>query len=217
MKRKSIFIGATVVLMLAFVLGAVAYKREKADQSAQLAERNRAHLVRMHSPTVGREDAPVVIVEFLDPACSTCRQFYPLVKRMLAANPDRIRLVVRFAPFHEGSDTVLKILAAARKQGKFWPALEAVLDAQPQWAPDHRPQVALVWRHLEGLGLDLERMRFDMTAPEIAAMITQDLEDARALNVTKTPEFFVNGRPLPTFGYDPLKELVDNALASAGR
>ncbi|NMG42229.1 thioredoxin domain-containing protein [Aromatoleum toluvorans] len=34
----------------------------------------------MHSPTLGKADAPVVIVEFLDPACETCRAFYPRVK-----------------------------------------------------------------------------------------------------------------------------------------
>lgn len=217
MKQKSLFIAVAVGLLLVFLLGARYYKGQKEDLSAQVPERDRARLLRMHSPTLGKDDAPVVIVEFFDPACSTCREFYPLVKRMLTENPDRIRLVLRFAPFHEGSDTVLKILAAARKQGKFWPALEAVLAAQPQWAPNHRPQAALVWKHLEGLGLDLERMRFDMTAPEIASMIAQDLDDARVLNVTKTPEFFVNGRPLPTFGYDPLKELVSKALAAAAR
>jgi protein-disulfide isomerase len=53
-----------------------------------------------------------------------------------------------------------------------------------------------------------------MNAPEVARMIAQDLEDARVLNVTQTPEFFVNGRPLPSFGYDQLKVLVDKALAS---
>jgi len=136
---------------------------------------------------------------------------------MMAANPDRIRLVLRYAPFHNGSDRVVAILEAARKQGKFWPALEALLAAQAAWAPHHTPQVGLVWKHLEGLGLNLEQVRADMTAPEIASVIAQDLEDARALNVTKTPEFFVNGRPLPSFGYEPLKRLVDQALASARR
>jgi len=52
---------------------------------------------------------------------------------------------------------------------------------------------------------------------QAARAIAQDLDDARILNVTKTPEFFVNGRPLPSFGYDQLKELVDKALASARR
>ncbi len=217
MKQKTLFIVAAVGLLLAFLLGMLVYKSEKIDQSAQLAERNRVHLVRMHSPTLGKADAPVVIVEFLDPACETCREFYPLVKEMMAANPDRIRLVLRYAPFHDGSDKVVAVLEAARKQGKFWPALEALLAAQNEWVLHHKPQVALVWKHLEGLGLNLEQLRADMTAPEIASVIAQDLDDARALNVTKTPEFFVNGRPLPSFGYEPLKGLVNEALASARR
>ena len=217
MKQKTLFIVAAVLLLLVFALGTLVYKSEKTDQSVQLTERNRERLVRMHSPALGKADAPVVIVEFLDPACETCRAFYPLVKEMMAKNPDRIRLVLRYAPFHNGSDKVVAVLEAARKQGKFWPALEAILAAQAQWAPNHTPQVNLVWKHLEGLGLNLEQMRSDMTAPEIAAVIAQDLDDARALNVTKTPEFFVNGKPLPSFGYDPLKALVDEALASARR
>jgi protein-disulfide isomerase len=41
------------------------------------------------------------------------------------------------------------------------------------------------------------------------------LLDAQTLGVRKTPDFFVNGRPLPSFGYEPLKELVDQALRAA--
>ncbi|OGA16528.1 MAG: disulfide bond formation protein DsbA [Betaproteobacteria bacterium RIFCSPLOWO2_02_FULL_66_14] len=217
MKQKILFALAAIALLLAFALGTLIYKSQQSEQSAQLAESNRANLVRMHSPTLGRADAPVEIVEFLDPACETCKAFYPVVKQMMAANPDRIRLVLRYAPFHTGSDQVVAILEAARKQGKLWPALEAILASQAAWAPNHRPQADLVWRHLEGLGLDLERVRIDMAAPEVARVIAQDLEDARVLNVTKTPEFFVNGRPLPSFGYEQLKKLVDEALASARR
>jgi protein-disulfide isomerase len=217
MKQKTLFIVAAVGLLLVFLLGARYYKSGKEDLSAQVPESDRARLVRMHSPTLGKDDAPVVIVEFLDPACPTCRDFYPLVKEMMAANPGRIRLVLRHAPFHDGSDKVVAVLAAARKQGKFWPALEALLATQAEWAPHHKPQVTLVWKHLEGLGLNLEQMQFDMTSPEIASMIAQDLDDARVLHVTQTPEFFVNGRPLPSFGYDQLKALVDKALVTASR
>lgn len=156
-------------------------------------------------------------MEFLDPACETCRAFYSAVKQMMAANPDRIRLVLRYAPFHDGSDRVVAMLEAARKQGKFWPALEALLGAQSDWVQHHRADADRAWRHLDGLGLNLEQMRTDMTAPDIARVIAQDLEDARALKVTKTSEFFVNGRPLPSFGYEQLKGSVDQALASARR
>ncbi len=217
MKKKTLFIAAAVALLLVFVVGALVYKSGRIDQSAQLAERNRPNLARMHSPTLGKADAKVQIVEFLDPACGTCRAFYPLVKQMMADNPDQILLVLRYAPFHNGSEAVVAVLEAARKQGKFWPALEALLVSQADWAPRHTPQVNLVWKHLEGLGLDLEQVRADMMSPEIARVIRQDLDDAKALNVTKTPEFFVNGKPLPSFGYEQLKTLVDEALRSARR
>lgn len=212
MNQKTLFAVALSALAVLFVGAAMFYSAQQEKEAAARAEANRTALQRMHAPTLGRADAPVVIVEFLDPACETCAAFYPLVKQMMAANPDKIRLVLRYAPFHNGSDKVVAVLEAARKQGKFWPALEALLATQAQWAPHHTPQVALVWPQLDGLGLNLEQMAFDMTAPEIGRVIAQDLDDARALNVTKTPEFFVNGKPLPSFGYEQLKSLVDEAL-----
>lgn len=217
MNRKTLFIATALALLLFFIVGALLYTAQKENKETQLIEANRAALVRMHSPTLGKADAPVVIVEFLDPACETCRAFYPLVKEMMAANPEKIRLVLRHAPFHNGSDQVVAVLEAARRQGKFWPALEALLAAQAEWSPHHTPQAALVWKHLEGLGLDLDKMRADSMSPEIARLIAQDLDDARTLNVSKTPSFFVNGKPLARFGYEPLKALVDEALRSAPR
>ena len=80
------------------------------------------------------------------------------------------------------SDYVVKVLEATRKQGKYWEALEALLATQSTWAPNHSPDPDLVWRQLEGLGLDLERVRQDMNAPDIARNLAQDIADAKALN-----------------------------------
>ena len=44
-----------------------------------------------------------------------------------------------------------------------------------------------------------------------------DAQDARALKVTQTPEFFVNGRGLPSFGYQQLQGLVAEAMGHAYR
>lgn len=215
--KKSLFISAAVILLLAFVGGALYYGTQKTEQAGQLAYENKSALVREHSPVLGHADARVEIVEFLDPACGTCRDFYPFVKEMLAAHPDRIRVVLRYAPFHQNSGYVVALLEAAGKQGKYWETLEALLAAQDDWVVQHAVQPERVWRHVEGLGLNLTQLRTDMNAPEIARLIAQDLEDARTLNVTKTPEFFVNGKPLTSFGYEPLETLVNEALASEYR
>lgn len=215
--KKMLFISAAVILLLAFVGGAIFYGAEKTEQAGQLAYENKSALVREHSRVLGHADARVEIVEFIDPACGTCRHFYPMVKEMLAAHPDRIRLVLRYAPFHPNADYVVALVEAAGKQGKYWETLEALLAAQDDWVVNHAVQPERVWRHLEGLGLDLAQLRKDMNAPDIASLIAQDMADVNTLNINKTPEFFVNGKPLPSFGYEPLKKLVGETLASEYR
>ena len=213
MKQKTLFIAAALSLLVLFVIGVLAYQSSREQEAEELAAANRSALLRMHSPSLGAAEAPVVIVEFLDPACETCAAFYPRVKALIAAYPQKIRLVLRYAPFHNGSDKVVGLLEAARKQGKFWPALERLLATQPAWSPRHSPDAALALAQLEGIGLNLDQLAFDMTSPEIAQVIAQDLADAQALNVSKTPEFFVNGRPLPSFGFDQLEKLLAEELA----
>lgn len=212
MKQKTLFILAAVGLLVAFAVAVLLRTAQVGDEATLHVEANREALIRMHSPTLGKPDAPVTIVEFLDPACETCAAFYPMVKQLMAAHPDQIRLVLRYAPFHNGSDKVVALLEAARKQGKLWPALEVLLKTQADWAPHHTPQAALAIKHLEGIGLNMEQLAFDVTATEISQVIAQDLGDARTLNVTKTPEFFVNNRPLPSFGFEQLETLVREEL-----
>jgi len=215
--KKTLFISVGVLLALVFLAGVLYFKAEKADQAELLAEQNRAGLVRDYSPALGPTAAKVRIVEFLDPACGTCKRFYPFVKDMLIAHPDEIHLTVRYAPFHEYSDYVVAMLFAAELQGKHWETLEALLEGQEDWVQNHVVQRERVWRHVENLGLNLEQLRTDMNSPEVIQKIEQDRADVQLMNVSKTPEFYVNGKPLPSFGYDPLKNRVDEALASAYR
>ena len=111
--KKFTVVGLVAVTTLFFYLGMNAYQsRVQTAQDVQVkAEQTR--LVRMHSPVFGPQNAPVTIVEFFDPACETCRAFYPIVKNLMAQYPDDVRLVIRYAPFHQGSDVVVKLLESS--------------------------------------------------------------------------------------------------------
>ncbi|MBL8361492.1 MAG: thioredoxin domain-containing protein, partial [Rubrivivax sp.] len=173
-------------------------------------------LVRPHSPIFGNPAAKVTIVEFFDPSCETCRAFYPIVKRMVNASFGQVRLVVRYAPLHQGSDTAVKILEAARQQGKYWEALERTLAAQPQWAAHDRPNPQMIWDFIGDIGLDMAKARADANGPAVDQMLRQDIADMQALKVDRTPGFFVNGTPLREFGEAQLKALVEQELKKAG-
>lgn len=110
MNRRNVVVGTVVVALAAFA-GAAAYYPSATVPAEPQEESN---LVRAHSPVIGPANAPVTIVEFLDPSCEACRAFYPIVKQIMEAFPEKTRLVIRYAPLHEGSDEAVGILEAAR-------------------------------------------------------------------------------------------------------
>jgi protein-disulfide isomerase len=214
MNSKKITVSVLVAVVLSFfAFGMYSYQQRvnnsQQDKASQAAQR----LVRMHSPVLGPVNAPVTIVEFFDPACETCREFYPIVKGLLKKYPNDVRLVVRYAPFHRNSDLVVKMLEASKVQGKYWEVLDAVLADQPQWASHGEPNLYVAYQSAVRVGVDLNKALFDAQSPAVAAALKQDVEDLTALEVTKTPTFFVNGRSLPSFGAAQLESLVAEEVA----
>ena len=201
-----------LVLVLAFVFGSRYYKDQQVQKYGFMAEENAELFVRDHSQTLGSDDAKVYLVEFMDPACETCAAFAPFIKQIMAANPGKIKLVIRYAPFHDGADNFVKILEAAKMQGKYWETLDVMFKTQNIWASHHNYQPERLWQVLPRAGVDIEQIKKDMHDPAIAKIIEQDMADVRALNVQKTPGYFVNGKPLQTFGYKQLYELVQSEL-----
>lgn len=203
------------IVLIAFYFGMNTYQRRVQNAQEQKATEQVDRLVRMHSPVLGPRNAPVTIVEFFDPACETCRAFYPIVKDLMKQYPNDVRLVMRYAPFHEGSDKVVKLLEASKRQDKYWPVLEMVLAAQPRWASHGKPDLEVAYKAAEQAGLDIQKALADAATPAVDAVLQQDVQDLTALEVTKTPTFFVNGRGLPSFGADQLAALVAEELAKA--
>ena len=206
--NRILFVAAGAVLIAAFFIGSWYYKTERVEELGSMAQEQASIFVRPHSPMLGSEDAKVTLVKFSDPACETCASFSPFVKQALANFPGQLKLVLRYASFHEGSENVVRILEAARKQGKFWETLELLYKRQNVWTLHHRVILSEVWPLLPEVGLDVERVRMDMRDQKIAAVIEQDLADAETLGVRKTPGFFVNGKPLQPFGARPLAALI---------
>jgi protein-disulfide isomerase len=210
--KRTVFIAAAVALVAAFFVGSHFYKSGRAEKLGFMAEDNAETFVRPYSPTLGSEEAKVYLVKFSDPACETCAAFSPYGKQALEAFPGKIKFVLRYAPFHKGSEDVVRILEAARRQDKFWETLDLLYKKQSNWTQNHRVIISRVWPLLPEVGLDVERIRADMNDPEITKIVEQDLADARALGVRRTPGFFVNGKPLEPFGARPLVELIRSEL-----
>ena len=224
--RKEVKILAliSVVVAVAVVFGARYYR--DAVQSERKGNANEdGPLVRPDSPVLGPADAPVTLVEFLDPECESCGAFQPTVKKILKDYGGKVRLVVRYMPLHPNSRLAAAYTEAAGEQGKYWEMQEVLFRRQPEWGEihGHGPQVAaaaarrepapvLFERYAAELGLDVGRVRAAVAENRYAAKVERDMKDGQSLGVSKTPTFFVNGRMLMRFSQQDLKALIDEEL-----
>ena len=215
MKKQYLVVTASALLIAVFASASYLYNSQKTDEASATAQKNTESLVRDYSPTMGDKNAKVTIVEFFDPACGTCKNFYPFVKHLMKANPGKIKLVMRYTPLHQGSDEVVKILEAARLQNKFWEALEETYATQSAWAINHMAHPDKLWVILSYSGLDIEKAKQDVLTPIVTQHVQQDIADAKQLQVSRTPGFFVNGKPLINFGYEQLQELVESEIRNS--
>lgn len=210
MSRRFIVIAISFLAIAGFVAATFLYKGSQ-TQATNAPIKADSTLTRFNAPSFGPASAPVTIVEFFDPSCESCRAFYPIVKQMMAKHPEDVRLVLRYKRLHVGSEEAIRLLEAARKQGVFVNVLEAVLESQPQWHDDATASAA--WEAAARAGLDVEKAREQAMAPDITAAIQRDAEDAQTLGVKGTPTFFVNGKPLQSFGAQPLYDLIRSEIS----
>ncbi|MBM3603237.1 MAG: disulfide bond formation protein DsbA [Alphaproteobacteria bacterium] len=219
MNRRTLVIGASAIGLAAFGGGAIVMTRNRqAEAEAQAAAAPAADmelLVRGYSPSFGPEDAPVTLVEFFDPSCEACRAFHPVVQDILTQFPDQVRVVMRYAAFHEGSDEAVGILETARMQDQFEPVLDALLERQPEWAVHGAPRLDLAWQIAGAAGLDLEKAQSMRLSPDIVGILNQDASDLETLGVRQTPTFFLDGRQLTNVTFESLISDVRNAVETS--
>lgn len=173
------------------------------------------YLYSEHAAQYGNKHAKVTIVEFFDPACESCRAYYPLVKQQIKQYNGKVQLIARPVAFHRNVDQVVAALEASKMQNKFWDALHVVFYYQSSWAINHTADVNLLYPYLQDIGLDIDKLKVDMNSQLVADIMQKDAQDAKVLRVFKTPTFFVNGQVLEEFGAAPFKALIAEQVKRA--
>tara|TARA_B110000208_G_scaffold111283_1_gene137386 strand:+ start:147 stop:743 length:597 start_codon:yes stop_codon:yes gene_type:complete len=166
----------------------------KADQSVALLSSRRDVLERdPNAPVLGNVDGDVTIVEFFDYNCPYCKRVKPEIQALMAADPD-IRLVCREWPIlGEGSVFAARAALAARNQGKYEEFHWAIMGLQG------RAEEASILNAAVEIGLDADKLRADMDAPEINEHIQTSMELAAALGFNGTPSFVIGEALVPGF------------------
>jgi protein-disulfide isomerase len=215
MNRRNLIGAAAIVAIAAFAGGTIWVNKTKSEAELAKVEADAAkavvnnELIRPHSPILGNPDAPVTLVEFFDPSCEACRAFFPYVEDLLKENEGKLRVVLRYAALHPGSDEAVRILETARLQGKFEPVLAAIIERQPQWAMHEGPDLEIAWKIAGEAGLDIAKAKLDRAQPSIVSVLNADSADVAKVGIEGTPSFFINGKPLIDFSPEGLKSQIE--------
>ena len=164
--------------------------REALDPARQLASRVATHreelLAGVGVPSLGDADGAVTVVEFFDYRCSYCKRSLDAVRAALAR--EGVRLQMREYPIlGEDSARAARMALAAARQGAYGDAHFALMAHAGNYDEASLETIAAE------IGLDIDRLRTDMAAPEVDAQIKANRELAARLGVTGTPAFLVLG------------------------
>lgn len=225
MKNKNVFIyafGFLIICLVGFLSLRFFYKnglnsnsqvnnsQPGSESSVMMREQL---LVKPHSAVKGPSSAEVTLVEFLDPECESCAAMYPVVQKIFNEYQDKIKVVIRYMPYHPNSKYVANILEGTKEQGKYWETLEVLFKNQELWGDHHNPQPENIPQVLNSLKLnDFEKILTEARAGKFNKIIEEDFMDGKALGVTGTPTFFVNGQMVEELSYEGIKVLLDKEL-----
>jgi protein-disulfide isomerase len=139
------------------------------------------------TPVVGPSGRAVEIVEFFDYRCAYCKRAEPVLRKLIAENPN-IRMVYKELPVL-GPESLLASHAsmAAYKQEAFYPFHQALMDEKGPLTEE------LVLGIASKLGLDVTKFQQDMNSADVKASIDRTQQLASDLQIEATPTFVIGG------------------------
>ncbi len=171
--------------------------------SAALAARQHEVFDDPNTPVGGNPQGNVSLVEFFDYRCPYCKEVEPSLEALLGQDKELRFVYKEFPVLGPASVTAARAALAARKQGKYEAFHRAMMALKGQIDDDAVFQVA------RSVGLDIGRLKRDMTEPEISRALKANLNLAEALDISGTPGFVVGGQIVPgAISLDDLKQLI---------
>ncbi|MFM1814692.1 MAG: hypothetical protein RLZ98_1387 [Pseudomonadota bacterium] len=136
----------------------------------------------------GNPKGDITVVEYFDYNCGWCKRALDEVVKIVEADPN-VRVVMKEFPVFGGPPSVeaAKAALASMKQGKYWDFHTALM-RERRVTPENLYQVAA------RIGLDVEKLKKDMAAPEIENTLRDNVQYGRMAGIDATPGFLLDTR-----------------------
>lgn len=143
--------------------------------------------------TRGIRGAPLTLVEYGDFECPFCSRATGAIDEVRAHFGDALLYVWRHFPLeraHPRAFDAARASEAAALQGRFWEMAHELFDHQDdlEWSD--------IYRYAVAAGCDVEQFDQDVRVhtSKVLHRVSDDAEDAEAMDLNATPTLFVNGK-----------------------
>lgn len=164
---------------------------------------------------LGNPDAPLIVLEFLDPNCNHCKTFHPTMKYLVEKYGDQVRFaykpvtLVGGGPSHS-LDEVMALLLAA-EQGVFAEMLELQFEHQ---APNTGLTVDQLADFADDIGMKESQFREDIQTRRMEPMARRTTQVFNSMGLGGVPSVIIGGRLVSSYSRSAscLSYFIDNEL-----
>lgn len=158
----------------------------------------------------GPADAKVVLVEFGDLECPSCRQLDYVLRSVLPKYP-QVRLVFKDFPLETIHPWAMTAAITGRcvlqqSSDAFWKYHDSVYDNQDVISPENAYNKLTELAVQAGAGED--KLKPCVADPKTQELVRQSLAEGHALDVTSTPTTFVDGRRMVGPNQEVLEQYI---------
>ena len=159
---------------------------------------------------VGKQDAPVTLMEFGEYENEDCAKANEVVKQLLEEYDGKIRFNFRHFPLtlvHQRSMKAGEAAVAAAQEGKFWEMHNVLFNNR------RRLGTTSLKLHSKEAGVHNKKFLDDLVNGVFGWQVQDDLKEGISRGVKEVPAFFINDEPFtgkPTFAN--LSAAIEQAL-----
>ena len=211
--NKLMALGVVFSIGVLIVIGTIVYSiiNDKKDKGNEM-------FAYSTQQSLGKDDAPVKVVEFGDFKCPACRTWdVTVLPRLKEEYIDKGKVQLYFINFpFIGKDSDLGAAAgeAIYKQDKdsFWTFYDEIYQSQKKDTEEWITEELLLNIVKEKLPkVDVEQFKKDLHSKEIKEKVRKDSDRAQKLKVQGAPSVYINGN-LANPDFDSMKKAIDKEL-----
>lgn len=156
----------------------------------------------LDSPVLGKDDAKVTIIEFVDFQCPPCATFQYGARSVIYdqyIKKGLVKLIHKHFPLL-GEESYASAYASecANEQGKFWQYYDYLFEqtAKTEGENSGTFSSANLINYAERVGLHKDRFTTCLNSEKYKDRIVRDVKDGKDAGVTGTPTIFINGKKI---------------------